>query len=197
MAAPDVNQIDKIDEIGSKIGTLQLEILGILTLSGQEHQAVDAKHAPELNPLYRELQGAFDELRSVAKAHQDKLLKGDKKSSQRTTCLVGWRSEPRLVLHVTEKELIDRLKEAGQSVYRRFVRKTVKYEINRTAILSKANRQLVENLAVDGFEINLDDDFYVVPSGGVRMSSSENIWPGLEGKAGPSALKTMLSDQDA
>lgn len=194
-ATPEKNAFDRIDELSAKLGTLQLQIISLLTRSNQEHQAIDAKYAPELNPLFREAQDTFDELQNIATTHRAELLKGDKKSSRRNTGTIGWRTVPRLVLHVTEDELIGRLKEASQTVYRRLVRRTMKHELNRDAFLTLANKDIVAGL--DGVEINREDDFYAHPSAGVRMSTAYKLWPNLEGKAGPQALNAILSEPDA
>ena len=189
------DSFDRIDELTAKLGKLQLQIINILTHSNQQHQAIDAKYAPRLNPLFREAQSTFDELQNIATTHRTEMLKGDKKSSRRNTGTVGWRTVPRLILHVTEEELIGRLKGASQTVYRRLVRHTKKYEINRDAFLTLSNKDIVDG--IEGVEINREDDFYVIPTAGVRMSSAYKLWPQLEGKSGPQALNALLSDPDA
>ncbi len=194
-ATPEKNAFDRIDELTAKLGTLQLQILSLLTISNQEHQAIDASYAKDLNPLFREAQDTFDELQRVSEAHRSELLRGDKKSAKRNTGTVGWRTTPRLKLHVTEEELIARLKEASQTVYRRLVRRTIKHELNRDAFLTLSNKDIVAGL--DGVEVSREDDFYALPNAGVRMSSANLLWPNLEGKAGPQALNALLSDPDA
>ena len=194
-ATPEKNPFDRIDELTAKLGTLQLQTISLLTHSNQEHQAIDAKYAPQLNPLFRESQDTFDELHSLSDTHRAGLLKGDKKSSRRNTGTIGWRTVPRLILHVTEEDLIGRLKGASQTVYRRLVRRTIKHELNRDAFLTLANKDIVAGL--EGVEISREDDFYVHPSAGVRMSSAYKLWPNLEGQSGPKALNALLSDPDA
>lgn len=189
------NPFDRLDGLAAKLGTLQLQILGQLTLSNQKHQAIDAEFSQLLNSLYREAQETFDEIQRLCGAHRAELLRGDKKSATRNTGTVGWRSVPRLTLHIPEEDLIARLRTSGQSIYRRFVRVTRKYELNKDAFLTLNNKAQVEKL--EGVEVTRDDDFYVQPSAGVRMSSAHKLWPNLEGQAGPKALNTLISSTDA
>jgi phage host-nuclease inhibitor protein Gam len=193
MATPQNEPLDRLDELGAKLGIIQLEILGILTIAGQEHQAIDANHAPELNPLYREAQSVFDQARAICETHREELIKSGKKSAKRNTLTVGWSITPRIALHLPEEDIIARIRSHGRSAALKLIRRTVKHELNRDALKATANRDLVRG--IEGIEILRKDDFYAIPTSGLRMSENSSYWPALEGVSGHLALTTVLSDE--
>ena len=189
-----INPLERLDDLNAQLGNVQLELIQLLAAAGAKHQAIDAEYAPELNPRYQQAQALFDEIQGLSNAQRSNLLVKDKKSAKRNTGTVGWRSTPRLVLHVTEDELIARLRAMPQSISRRFVRVVRRHELNRDALLSSVNAELVASL--EGVDIDRSDDFYAHPSAGVRMSTTAPYWPTLQGLSGPQALNTVLSKTD-
>ena len=188
---PAVNPIDRMDVLTAQLGQLQNQLLALMTTCNQEHQAVDERYMEPRNHLLRRAQETFNELQRLAAAHQQEILPRGKRSSRRGSGTLGWRAVPRLVLHVDEQDLIARLKEAGQCVYRTLVNRTVRYELDRNAFLSDANRAVVSGL--EGVEVTREDSFYVTPNAGFRMSTTNPLWPNLAGLPGPEAFTAIMT----
>lgn len=197
---PQTAPFDRIDELTAHLGSVQTQLLGIFAQSNQRHQAIDAEYAPEVNPLLKDAQDTFNELQRLCEAHRTDLLptKGAKpaKNAKRNTGTVGWRAAVRVVTHVPDEDLVARLRAMSPAISRRFVRRTVRHELNRDALAYVTNRKLVET--IDGVELDTSDDFYAVPSAGMRMSTAKPYWPRLEGLPGPLMLNAVLNqDTDA
>lgn len=187
------NSIDpyqKIDELIALIGELendlQLHCAGI----NKQHSAIDKAASERTNSLLAAIQASMDELKRLADAHRGEILPHDKKSTKRNTGVIGWRSEPRIKKFVSDEELIGRIRGMGLAYYRKFVRRTVRYDLNNDALVKLAFRADVA--AIDGLELDLGEDFYVKPNAGLRLSSGKRLWPNLQGLPVPFIQNALI-----
>jgi phage host-nuclease inhibitor protein Gam len=187
--------LDRFDLLVTEISAAQARILEIVSASMAEHQAVDAKYAPRLNPLYRIVWDKFLEAQRIAEAHKDELMARGKRSSRRNTGTVGWRANTRLTLFVDEAEIVQRIKALGTAISRLLLRRRVSYELRVANIKSEENAKVVAG--IEGLEVRREDIFYIDPNNGLYMSNAHPWWPTLEGVTGTRAFHTLFRDPDA
>jgi len=193
-AEPAKDPLIKLDEIIADIAGLHAQMLEIWSRALIEHQAVDARFAPVLNPLYKLTWDKYLEARSISTAHRTQLLPRDKKSSARTFGTVGWRASAQLITHVELPELVRRIKALGPTVSRKLLRHVVSWDLRVGNIKAEENAELVAS--IEGLEVLLADLFFVAPRNGIRMSDANPWWPTLEGITTMEAHKTFFPDQD-
>ena len=193
MATPSV-PLDTLDDLTRRLAEVQAQILEIVAESLIDYQAVDAKHSPKLNPLYRQAQELFDEAHAIAKAHRAELLPRERKSAKRNSGTLGWRANPHVVKHVSTDVLVSRIKAMGQTVSRKLLRRTVSWDLRLESVKAAINKELVAS--IDGLEVIRTDEFYVDPKNGLRMSTAKPYWPNLEGVTGSPALGRLFLDPD-
>lgn len=189
---PSADPFIRIDELTTLLSKLHNQISAICAEANRQHAETDERFARPLGEALKAAQEAFDELHRLSEAHRTKLLPRDKKSARRPTGTIGWRSVPRVIKSVTDDELIERIRNMGLSTYRKLVRRTVRYEINNNALITLANREIVEQ--IPGLTLDRKDDFYARPTGGYRMSSAEKWWPRMEGLPTTYVLHALTSD---
>jgi phage host-nuclease inhibitor protein Gam len=186
--------LDRLDELTRTLAEVQAQILEIVAKSLIDYQAVDAKHSPQLNPLYRQAQDLFDEAHGIADAHRSELLSRERKSAKRNAGTLGWRANPHVVKHVSTEVLVGRIKAMGQTISRKLLRRTVTWDLRLESIKAAINKEIVAS--IDGLEVIRTDEFYLDPKNGLRMSTAKPYWPNLEGITGSPALSKLFLDPD-
>lgn len=177
-------EINRIDELISELGKVQLAIAGQLAAKNTELMEVEQRHAMTLNPKLIKAQELFDELQTLSDKHRKALLgRGKSKTYKRNVGSGAWRDQPRVELTADEKDVMATLRDLGASYSRPFIRRTVSHEVNLEAMLSLRFRERVAT--IPGVLLTLGEDFATKPNGGYRMSSAKPYWPALKDMPGP------------
>ena len=193
--ATSTEPLDRLDMLINEIVNDQATVLQIAAASLAAHQVVDAQYAPQLNPLFRRIWANFLEVQSIATTHAKDILPKDKKSSRRSTGTVGWRANAEVVMNVGLDEMIKRIKEQGQTISRKFLRRKFAWELRLGNIKAIENADDVTKVA--GLEVSRLDDFYIEPHNGFRLSTANPLWPTLEGITNSKVFRIIFPESDS
>jgi hypothetical protein len=192
-----LSSVAQLDSEAAALSREQNELIQIFAAYGQERADVDARYVARVSALLEHTQLTFERVRMLALEVRPVIVtKG--KSAKRLTADHAWRNVTRAVFSgLSDEEFIAAVRASGnRRLTSRFLHKVSKWEINRTALTSPRNAEVVrdelEPLLDGKFSVKTTEEYVCSTPTGFRISTSRPIWPSLEGLPLTDIWNTLL-----